>query len=132
MSLYPYKVYCSKPDEDRYTLYPVLVTGYALAISASAFNSRVLTAGYKVSKKHKSLSVYKCLPSFQYDHQIQQDLEIHEEMLKTYPNRQYIYKLQEKEYELLDFYKVIGYDKVTGKINGRTLAQHIKHFMEKQ
>jgi hypothetical protein len=128
--MYPYKVYCSKPEECRYTLYPVLVTGYALAISASAFKGRVLSAGYKASRKHKSLEVYQCLPTFMYDHQIQDELAIHKEMSDSYPNRPFIYKLQEKEYELLDFYKEIGYDKSTGKINGRTLAQHIKHFMK--
>jgi hypothetical protein len=130
--MYPYKIYCSKPGEDRRILYPVLVTGYALSISASAFNSRILTAGYKASKKHKSLEVYKCLPHFKYDHQIQDDLEIHEEMKKKYPDMPFYHKLQEKEYELLDFYKEIGYDKATGKINGRTLAQHIKHFLKEK
>ena len=130
MSLYPYKIYCSKPEEDRYTLYPVLVTGYTMAISASAFNRRVLRAGYKASRKHKSLKVYSSLPNFLYDHQVHDELEIHKELVKKYPSRKFLYKLQEEEYELLDFYKEIQYDKSTGKINGKTLAQHIKQFMD--
>jgi hypothetical protein len=130
--MYPYKVYCSKPGESRYTLYPVWVNGYALSISASAFKQRTLTAGYKASKKHKTLKAYDHLPSFRYDYQVQEDLEFHEEMLEKYPDRPFLWKLQNKEYDLLDFYKEIGYDKATGKINGRTLAQHIKYYMEKQ
>jgi len=129
--MYPQKIYMSKPN-DRYTLYPVWIRGYALGISADALNRRILRAGYKASKEFKSLGVYRCLPNFKYDHQIQDDLEVHKEMKKKYPDMPFVYKLQEKEYELFDFYDEIGYDKSTGKINGRTLRQHIKYFLKEK
>lgn len=132
--MYPHLVYLSKPNE-RYKMYPVWVRDYPQGISSDAFNRRILKAGYKLSKKF-GYDVYSCLPNHRHNFQMKEDLEMEERftarMKRLGSESTRLYQVQEKEYELLDFYAEIGYDKSTGKINGRTLAQHIKFYMEKQ
>lgn len=131
----PFKVYMSKPGE-RYKLYPVWVRGYTQRISADSFKSRMLEAGFKASRKLKTLSVYSVLPNFEYDFSIEEHLELEKEISKSYKEKGIGFKprydIQEKEYELFDFYKEIGYDKSTGKINGLTLNQHIKKYLKEK
>jgi hypothetical protein len=124
--MYPYHVWISKPNS-RYDMYKVTILDYPMAISVGAFKRRILTAGSKLSKELENLEVYSCLPGLQESYQMEQEIKIHEERDSKYCFP-FIYTLKEKEYELLGFYKEIGYDKSTGKINGRTLRQHIKHY----
>lgn len=94
----------------------------------------MLNAGYELSKNF-GLKVYRYLPNHRHDFQMKEDLAMEQRFRDRMEglvegSSKSLYEIQEKEYELFDFYKEIGYDKSTGKINGRTLAQHIKHFME--
>lgn len=132
--MYPFKVYISKPGE-RYKIYPVWVRGYTQGISADSFKRRMLRAGSKASKSLKTLQVYSYLPIFEYDHQVDMYMECHREVCEeAVPKRPFkpLYDIQEKEYELFDFYDEIGYDKSTGKINGLTLNQHIRKYLKEK
>ncbi len=127
MSLWPSLYYISKPNK-RGILYPVWIRGYTQAISVDALARRTINAGYAMYHKH-GFGVYKTLPSCKSAGHIQEDYEIHKDMSSLHKP---LYTLSEKEYELVDFYKEIKYDPKSGKIDGRTLRQHIKHYCKKR
>ncbi|NIU02282.1 MAG: hypothetical protein GWN01_15680 [Nitrosopumilaceae archaeon] len=115
---YPYTVYVQNNPEvwDEYR--PVIINGYTEAISFSAFKNLMLKTGSDLGYgKYQSLDVYKCLYSCEYR---LSDLRV--ETL--------CHKIVGESINLYDFYKEIGFDKKTKKLNGLTMYQHVKKFMK--
>lgn len=128
--MYPQLVYISKPGE-RYTMYPVMIRGYTQAISVDAFNRRILNAAYKACHSFAGHDAYYAMPTYERAFEVNSQIMMEKRMAKERGlPLAHLYDVQEKEYELVDFYKEIQYDPKTGKIAGRTLRQHIKHYMK--
>ena len=130
--MYPYKIFISKPD-NRFKVYPVWVNGYAQSVSASAFENRTLEAAYKAYAGFAGWSAYDAIPSFTREREMMFNIKVEKETAAKYGDvYEATHEIQEQEYDLFDFYLEIGYDKSSGKINGRTLRQHIKHHMKEK
>ena len=121
--IYPYKLYMSKSLEKTYHMVPVIVGGYRECMSLSGLENRLLNIGYQCLHKYKTYKVYDCLPRSQ--HQISREIEEEKDKrlrLFTYDDS--------KEYPIHEYFKMIGYDYKTKKINGLTIKQHVRNFIK--
>jgi hypothetical protein len=107
---------------DMHKLRPVKVVGYKESMSMTAFHKRILDAGFEQTYVHNTFDVYDCLPHIEFE----ADKEI--ERCKS-RGQESLFSIIGETVSLKDYYKEVGYDYKTKKLNGLTFRQHIAKAM---
>jgi hypothetical protein len=86
----------------------------------------MISGGYKQYLKHKTFRTYDsliaCVMEYEKKHE--------EEQAIKFPMLNYRTFLDIPPINLYDYYKSIGWDRKIKKINGLTINQHVKNWME--